>query len=701
MLRLAVRLAHGSHPQQRLRLVLLAVVAVITTVTALFTAGVLHALSGESHRFQDRVVTLAQDDERVTVRVDERTDTWDQRQYPVVWLDPANQDDPAAMPPGMEAWPEPGGWVVSPGLAALAQDHPDLAARFPGADVLTDEGVLHPGELLAYRHMPDNGVMGVAAVDATGFGGPGRGRAIGDDTELDLPAMTLALAGFVALPLVLLAAAGTAVSAPLRAQRLALLHAIGVPAKQRRRLVVQEAATVFLPGIALGTLVWTLCAPWIHTIPVVERPVADDALTLPVWATAAVAVCLAVLFAALSTVTEHRRRDTRHRATPRPRAGRPRLPALRTAPALAAVALLVAAMFRDGDSAAMTTLAGVVLLAVGTPLALPVIARAAGNRMAGRASAPEHVLAGRRLQYDPRSAVRPLYGIAALLVITPVVAAWIAAARDLDPPAPPDAAVEAVWLRGALDHMDTEILLRDLPDAVVAPLAPGRHDPSQPPALHIGLTCADAGRLLKITACDDQAAPTPEATQRLSTVLNTSMDIKLISPDLGRLTAEDQVAVLAPRDARLETTIRAAALAHPAALNVLSAADLELQESELVSWIFGGIAVLGSLAFLVLATGMIDRTAAGRRESRLLGALGLTLRRIRGISTQEFLLGYATVVGTGMAAGIIASTAWSNLDPAISYPVGPLVLTLAVATALAGFGILGVRIMTKDTGPNP
>lgn len=541
--------------------------------------------------------------------------------------------------------------------------------------------------------------MGVNALDAAGFGGSG--PTIGEAAELDIPAMTLAMTGFVGLPLLLLAAAGTAVSAPLRAHRLALLRALGVPARQRRRLVVLEAAVAFLPGLAIGGLAWVLGSRWITTIPVVGRPVAEGALTPPRWSIALVLLILAVAFAVLAVVTERRRREDRHAATPRPRAGRPRMAALRAAPALSAIALLAAAAVREGELAATTTLAGVVLLAAGVPLALPLLARAVGDRMARTTSAPAQVLAGRRLQYDPRSAVRPLYGIAALLVITPVVASWITAVRDIDPPAPSDPAAEAMLLRGALGHTDFDALLQGLPDAIAAPMTLTEPGPGSPPGLELGATCPDIGRLLDRPACTSTGDLRPDAEHRLSVLAASPGTVTLVPPEaeFDQLTAESSVLVITPRDPQAESDLRAAALAQPAALTVLSEADRQLKESELVSWILGGIALFSALVFLLLATGLIDRSADGRRGTRLLTALGLTRRRIRNINGQEFLLGYAVVAGTGLAAGIVASLAWSNLDPALSYPFGITMLLAVAAAALAGVGLLGIRLTDREDAP--
>ncbi|KAB8164654.1 hypothetical protein FH609_018260 [Streptomyces sp. 3MP-14] len=693
--RLALRLAYARHPHQRLRVVLLGTVAAVTAVTALFTAGVLHTLAEERQRFDDRTVRYAEPASGSALRVDRRDDTWGLTQFPVVWLDPADAESPEALPPGMAGWPEPGGWVISPGLARQAADHPELAQRFPDAEVLTDEGVLHPEELLAYRRVPADGALGPVAVDATGFGGPG--PTIGDDAELDIPAMSLALAGLVGLPALLLAAAGTAVSAPLRANRLALLRALGVPARRRRALVVLEAGAVAGPGLALGALAWQVTAPRLDRVPLVDRPVVPGALAPPWWSAVPVLLLLAAAFALLAVVTESRRREDHHAALPRPRARRPRMSALRIAPALAAVALLAAAALRDGRLAATSTLAGVLLLAAGVPLTLPLLARRVGDRLAGRTDRPGRVLAGRRLQYDPRSAVRPLYGIAALLVIAPVVAAWIGTARDIDPPPRPDPAIQAFEVRGALGHADPDALLRELPGALAAPVTvqPG---PGSSAVVRLAAGCRELASLLRESACTEDGTLAGPAERRVGLLAAGTAEVSVVreEPQVNaQLSEESTLLVLTPRTADAENALRAAALAQPAALSVLSEADDQLQESELVPWVLGGIALFSALVFLLLATGLIDRTAVGRRGTWLLIAIGLTRRRIRVINRQEFLVGYGVVGGTALVAGVVACLAWTGLDSAVDYPLAAHAAIAASAAGLALAGLLDTRLTTE------
>jgi hypothetical protein len=247
-------------------------------------------------------------------------------------------------------------------------------------------------------------------------------------------------------------------------------------------------------------------------------------------------------------------------------------------------------------------------------------------------------------------------------------------------------------MRGALDHTDFDVLLRDLPGAIAAPVTF-----TDSGGLHMGATCSDLGRLFEQPACGDDGSLLPEAQQRLSRLLGgPSPAIALVQADLTRLTSRDTALVIAPRDPRFEPAVRAAALAQPAALTITSETDRQLKESPLVAWIFGGLALFSTLIFLLLSVGLIDRSAAGRRGGRLLTALGLTRRKTRVINGQEFLLGYAIVAGTGFAAGIVATTAWKTADPRLTYPLDVTVLTALAAVALAGIGLLGVRLTNQD-----
>jgi hypothetical protein len=690
--RLGVRLALGAHPGQRLRLALLGGVAVVVGALSLLTVGVVDMLDGERQRLEARSIVAAEPGERAVVTVERRHDTWGREQFPVVQLDPMNDADPAGLPPGMSAWPRPGGWYISPGLAAEARRHPELAARFPDARVLDDSGVLNPGELLAYRRLPADGTFGWYVVQAVGFG-MREGEQIGDSTELDVPAMALAMAGFAGVPLILLAATGVSVSSPQRARRLALLRSIGVPARRLRLLLVAETVTICGPGLALGGLLWCVAANGLTSVPFVDRPAAEGAL-VPAWPlVAGTLVALLAAFALLAPATERLQRRRGAAGLPRPQAGRPALAMVRIAPALAGLALLLLAATREERAAAVTALAGVVVLSLGIPLVLPLIARAAGARLASSATRPDQVLSGRRLQYDPRSAVRPLYGLAALLVIFPVVASWVSSARELDPPRPVDSAVETVRLRGALESLDLDRLLREVPGAVPVSV----HETGG--GVRLGVSCGELETLLREPACDPAGSLRPEAARRLQALTFGPPVSGLAARDLTGLSTESTLLVFAPRDPAFEPTIRTAALAQPAVLFVISEADFEQQESALVAWIFGGFTLLCALLFLILAVGVTDRTASGRRGTRLLTALGLTSRQVRGVNNHEFLFAYAVVVGTGLAAGVAASLSWSSLDSSAPYPLNTVLLLTVSALALGGVGLLTLRI--TDRAPHP
>ncbi|MFE2044212.1 FtsX-like permease family protein [Streptomyces sp. NPDC059477] len=700
--RMAARLVYSPHRGQRLRLLLLTAVAAVTAMVALLAVGVVHSLFEERERFDARAVRMADDGQRPVVRVNLRSDTWGTEQFPVVWLEPVKAGDRAALPPGMADWPEPGGWYVSPGLAELAADEPRLAERFPRARVLGSEGVLNPGELLAYRLMPRGGTMGVDVLEATGFGGgrPGQSMPIGEDDELDVPAMTLAVAGFAGVPLLLLALTATGVSAPLRSRRMALLGAIGLPGRWRRRLLVYESLLITGPGLVAGTVLWAVAGSLLDRVPVVDHRVADNALIPPYGAVLLTVLALAALFTGLSLAADRVKRGRRGQTSPRPRAGRPALSELRLAPAVAGVCLLVTASVREGETAAVSALAATVTLAAGVPLALPVVARRLAARSAAGAVDPVRVMAARRLQYDPRSAVKPLYGIAALLVVVPVVAAWMASARQADPPAPRDRYVESVLLRGALAQLDLKDFTAPVPGAVAARIH--TLDPSDEraePAFQLGADCSALTTLLGAPSCERPGVLLPRAAERLTRIAGLPVPLDLAlrpPPEPSQLSKTDTLLILGERRPGFEPDVRTAALTSPLALTVLSENDLAGRESKLVGWIFGGLTLLAVQVFCTLAIGVIDRSAAGRRDARLLISFGLTGSRVREIAGREFLMGYVMVVGIGLGTGVVASAVWNSLDAAVPYPTDVTVLTVVVATLLGALGLMSVRAQRDE-----
>ena len=184
---------------------------------------------------------------------------------------------------------------------------------------------------------------------------------------------------------------------------------------------------------------------------------------------------------------------------------------------------------------------------------------------------PARLLAGRKLQLDPVGAARPLYGIAAVLVVLPVVATWIATARHPDPSAPVDSGLSAVRLVGPLDDDLVSAVVAARPVAVSLPVLDG--EPVEGgPQLTVGATCAQVAELLDATACE-RGELTGPAVARLQHLLALP-DFVRLSLGAVDLASASSVTVAGPDDGTFEEDIRAAALNQNAVVSVLSSADL-------------------------------------------------------------------------------------------------------------------------------
>lgn len=661
---------------------LLLAVAVIGGWVSAATAGVVHVLDSEGARFDERSMVEAVDGEAVW-QVEPRHDSWRGVQYPVVWLDPLDDKAQERLPLGMPAMPPPGGWYLSPGLQSLAAANPTLSARFPGARTLEEAGVLNPDELLAYRRLPEGGHMGYAQFGVEAFGSSGS-RLIGDPIDLEIAPVLLATTGFVALPLLILTATALGASATTRHERLLALRAIGIPQRTRSGLVAAETLFAVLPGAVLGAMLWLVTRAGADTLPLIDRAATpgEQSPVVPAFAAALVYVVAAVVVGVGMDLLRRGRPRSMRRAV----FGQALSP-IRWVPLAGGLALLVLGAVRDGRAASLSTLGGVLLIAAGLPLVLPVAVRTLGRALADGAVRPARLLAGRKLQLDPVGAARPLYGIAAVLVVLPVVATWIATARHPDPPAPVDSGLSAVRLVGPLDDDLVSAVVAARPVAVSLPVLDG--EPVEGgPQLTVGATCAQVAELLDATVCE-RGELTGPAVARLQHLLALP-DFVRLSLGAVDLASASSVTVAGPDDGTFEEDIRAAALNQNAVVSVLSSADLRQRESVLVSWIVGGMTLLAFLVFAALAVGMLDTALNRASDAGLLTKLGVGRAVAARFFAREFAWTYVTVTGVAAVAGGACSIAWHNRDPGVPYPTAVVVALYLSNLALAAVGMLGV-----------
>ncbi|MCW2543853.1 MAG: hypothetical protein JWM40_1405, partial [Frankiales bacterium] len=333
----------------------------------------------------------------------------------------ARQGQP--VPPGVRRLPRPGELVVSPALAAaLRGTHgAELAPRLPGRVVgeIAEEGLSGPRELYAY--------VGVAQApkQLPGFAAAGFGREVhraGVGPELRVAAQ-LGAVGLL-LPVLVLVATASRLSAATRDRRLAAVRLVGGSPRQVALLVSGEALLVGAFGAAAGLAVFLALRPVAaRLVPVAGGVFAGD-LMAPAWQVAG-SLLLVPLGALLVSLLGMRRLvidplGVRRSGRPKGRAGLWRL-----LPLTSGLALLGALWVRHRDLVGVDVvllLGGGALTLLGLAVIAPVVSRLAGAGLA-RLPGVAARLAGRRLQADPSATSRTLTGT----VLVVFVGTWLLA----------------------------------------------------------------------------------------------------------------------------------------------------------------------------------------------------------------------------------------------------------------------------------
>ncbi|MEU6714227.1 FtsX-like permease family protein [Nonomuraea sp. NPDC046802] len=318
-------------------------------------------------------------------------------------------------PPGLPRFPAPGEVWLSPALADLARQLPSdqLAKRYPGPKgVLGDEGLVHPGELVAVvGHTPDAPAMTAArSGDWTEGKPPTKVASLAGVPSEDSQAyqvLTVVASVLMAVPLLVFGGAAARLTVARRDQRLAALRLVGATPGQVVGMTVAEAVIVALAGALVGAVAFAAAAPLLAGIEMQGGPwfVADLFPSPLVLAGVLIAVPLLV---GLSAVAGLRRVVV----SPLGVAKRETPPAMRFVRVLALLAVLAAFPLLARDRSVAVVAVALALAFLCLNLAGPWVVGRIGRIAAGFARRPAQLLAARRLVDDPRAAWRTVSGVA-------------------------------------------------------------------------------------------------------------------------------------------------------------------------------------------------------------------------------------------------------------------------------------------------
>jgi hypothetical protein len=333
----------------------------------------------------------------------------------------------APVPPGIPHLPDPGEYYASPALTTLLQSEPadQLRDRFPGRQIGTIGAAALPSPnsliivightALQLSQAPGAGEVG--AIQRTPANCYDCQNAIGSG-----PVLQFILAGgavALLLPVLILIATASRLSAALREDRFAAMRLVGATPHQISVVSAVEAVVAAVAGVAVGFALFFIFRPLLIHVPFTGAPLAPGDLSLH-WIDIVLAVIGVPVAAVVSARLALRRvlispLGVTRRASSRP----PRI--VRIIPLLAGIAVLgyfdAAGKPGSNGSQVLELLVGFVLLIVGLVLAGPWFTTAGSRLMVKRASRPATLIAGRRLLDNPKAAFRFISGLVIALFI--------------------------------------------------------------------------------------------------------------------------------------------------------------------------------------------------------------------------------------------------------------------------------------------
>lgn len=332
-------------------------------------------------------------------------------------------------PPGVDRMPGPGECRVSPALAKRLGEAPELAARYCDGHVnlIGPEGLADTAELFAYVGVDRGVIEGRAGtVEVVGFGSGTVAGHIEESSVALLRRVALGATVVLLAPLWLLIVSAAGMAASAREQRIAGIRLIGASQTTARAAIAGEvligalvgtlgAGLGFalvrrnLDGSSIAGLVWRTDDATVGWIPVLTVAVVLWlAARLPAWSGR---------FAIVAPLHARRAAPPARRGS-----GWGILPLAVGVSGLAVVDIVGNDPPLDTDHVFVPiAFSAAALATVGIGLALPTLSRALGRLMASRGRSIGLLIAGRRLEVDERTAVRPATGVALVVMLAGIV----------------------------------------------------------------------------------------------------------------------------------------------------------------------------------------------------------------------------------------------------------------------------------------
>lgn len=350
----------------------------------------------------------------------------DNRPVTVVVIAPVSEDSP--LPPGVEAWPEPGEVVVSPALAEdLVGDRADLFG--PVAGTIGPEGLEVPRERRVYMR-PTAGALDEASMTGvSGFGGDNPTGSFYGEGYLNASPQSMVqalLVGTLFLPGVVALVVGSGIHGEERIRQSRTLMALGLQRRHLAAIDAVEGLPAVLVGTALGALlVGAACLADI-SIPALDAAFpAADTRHAGIWLPFSVLVTLVV---AMGTVVASRlsQRQLGTRRTHPRKVERLHVRALFCVVAIVTTIWATANM-TETYPRTFAYLAGVVVVALTIPGLVSIVVSVLGSlatRLGLRSGSAGTLVGGRQLERLTQRSARMAIGVCFAALAAGQVQLW-------------------------------------------------------------------------------------------------------------------------------------------------------------------------------------------------------------------------------------------------------------------------------------